>query len=117
MLVTNPRKPADTAGALELEEKLVGQIYENARKLIEEAGYVYIGAGIDASWASRQDAIAFTPRKKHYSKPRNKGDLWFCDVPFVSLKNVTDKAEEVTCKRCVALMKAAGIMEKQGGEG
>ncbi len=71
---------------------------------------------------TREEALAFTPRKYHYAPDGDR----VCSTEFVSQKQLTDDRSKVTCKLCLKVIgsdervedgrsKAPGRKERKGG--
>lgn len=49
---------------------------------------------------TKEEALAFTPRKFHYAPDGNR----VCDTAYVSQRQLTDDRSKVTCKLCLKRM-------------
>lgn len=78
-----------------------GKLFEQIKQLIGQNGFTVIGEGqCSARYASREEVLELTPRKKHRSTPEGQT---ICGSQ-ASRSNIVNDPKEVTCKLCIKKM-------------
>lgn len=89
--------PAQLGLARDLFQRLGNEFYAECSKL---GVNIHFPTGVLRPM-TRDEAVQLVPRKWHF----RSGENWLCSTEHVSLKNVTDERDLVTCKLCLKEMK------------